>query len=124
VPRVSFRRSVNKAASHRISLTEGRQGRRSRVASPVQSVYVKGVASPHLRPFMYMALAGVGIAVLLSRFFGIDRGLIAVLFGAAAVILFIVYTRGSGSRARADVAAQRDALYRRLAEPESDDEDG
>jgi len=90
----------------------------------LDSAFVRGTSSSFFRPFVYGGFALVALTVVMSKVFGVDRGLTAVIAGAIGVAGFVVYAVRTSGAAKQDMAAKRAAFYQQSTsdqEPTSPD---
>jgi hypothetical protein len=92
--------------------------RRSRRASPVDSAFLNATSSAHFQPFVYGGFGLVGVTVLMSKLFGLDRGLMAVIAGAIGVVGFVVYAVRATGAAKQEMAAKRAEFYQEVTPDE------
>ena len=90
-----------------------RPGRRRR-ATPAESAFLRGTSSSFFRPFVYGGFVLVALTVVMSKVFGVDRGLMAVIGGAIGVIGFVWYAVRTAGAARREAAEKRAEFYNQL----------
>ncbi|MBT3269571.1 hypothetical protein HN371_20670 [Candidatus Poribacteria bacterium] len=87
-----------------------RPGRR-RPASPMDSAFLRGTSSSFFRPFLYGGFGLVALTVVMSKVFGVDRGVMAVIGGAIGVVGFVVYAVRTTGAARREADEKRHQFY-------------
>ena len=94
-----------------------RPGRRRR-ASPMDSAFLRGTSSSFFRPFLYGGFGLVALTVVMSKVFGVDRGLMAVIGGGIGLVGFVVYAARTTAAARRESAEKRAEFFEQFAEDE------
>ena len=80
----------------------------------MDSAFLRGTSSSIFRPFLYGGFALVALTVVMSKVFGVDRGLMAVIAGAIGVAGFAVYAVRTSGSAKTEMAARRAEFYQQV----------
>ena len=94
------------------------QPRREPGPSPMDSAYVRSTSSTLFRPVMYGGFAFVALTVAISKLFGVDRGLTAVIAGAVGVVGFVILAVRTSGDARRAAEEKRSEFYDHLTSSE------
>jgi hypothetical protein len=84
----------------------------------MDSAYLSATSSSFFRPFVYGGFALVGVTVVMSKVFGVDRGLMAVLAGAIGAVAFVAHAVRSTGTAKEEMASKRAKFYEQVAPDE------
>ena len=90
---------------------------RERPASPMDSAFARCLTSPLFRPFMYGGFGLVGFTVVVSKVFGIDRGMVAVVAGVLGIVGFAAHAIRTSVTARRASEEKRAEFYDQITDP-------
>lgn len=84
----------------------------------MDSAFLRGTSSALFRPFLYGGFGLVALTVVMSKVFGVDRGLMAVAAGVVGVVGFSIHAIRTSGAARRAAEERRASFYEQITAPE------